>query len=137
MVNTATQIKPRVGQGRAGLRRKVEISTPPQPNKPTQMISKTNLHKCKSTTQLQTSLESGSHPDCQTIHKKTGRHHWIWTLIIIQTEENSPYQEYIISETYQRLDKSYFQEPLGLDSLVNTGILIQKLWPKLKTLTKY
>ena len=26
-------------------------------------------------------------------------------------EENSPYQEGIISKAYQRLDKSYFQEP--------------------------
>ena len=31
-----------------------------------------------------------------------------------------------MSEMCQRPDKSYFQEPLGLDSLVNTGRLIQK-----------
>ena len=45
-------------------------------------------------------------------------------------EENSPYQEGTISETYQRPDTSYFQEPPELDSLVNTGKLIQKSLPK-------
>ena len=30
--------------------------------------------------------------------------------IDLEFEENSPYQEGIISETYQRPDKSYFQE---------------------------
>ena len=41
-------------------------------------------------------------------------------------EENSPYQEGVISETYQRPDKSYFQEPQELGSLINTGRLVQK-----------
>ena len=45
-------------------------------------------------------------------------------------EENSPYQEGIISETYQRSHKSYFQEPPELDSLVNTGRLVQNFLPK-------
>ena len=36
-------------------------------------------------------------------------------------EENSLYQEGIISETYQRPEKSDFQEPRDLESLVNTG----------------
>ena len=40
-------------------------------------------------------------------------------------EENSPYQEGIISETYQRPNKSYFQEPPALESLVSTGKLVQ------------
>ena len=33
-------------------------------------------------------------------------------------EENSQYQEGMISKTYQRPDKSYFQEPRDLESLV-------------------
>ena len=45
-------------------------------------------------------------------------------------EENSPYQEGVISETYQRPDKSYFQEPPELQGLVSTGKLVQKLLPK-------
>ena len=40
-------------------------------------------------------------------------------------EENSPFQEGIISEAYQRLDKSFFQEPKELNDLVNTNNLIQ------------
>ena len=30
----------------------------------------------------------------------------------IEIEENSPFQESIISEVYERPDKSYFQEPI-------------------------
>ena len=41
-------------------------------------------------------------------------------------KENSPFQEGVISETYQRPDKSYFQEPQELANLVNTGKLAQK-----------
>ena len=41
-------------------------------------------------------------------------------------EENSPFQEGVILEMYQRLDKSYFQEPQELESLINTGRLVQK-----------
>ena len=37
-------------------------------------------------------------------------------------EENSPFQEGVILESYQRLDKSYFQEPQKLESLINTSI---------------
>ena len=45
-------------------------------------------------------------------------------------EENSPYQEDVISETYQRSNRSYFQEPPELASLINTGRLVQKFLPK-------
>ena len=50
--------------------------------------------------------------------------------INLDFEENSPFQEGIISEAYQRLDKSFFQEPKELNNLVNTGDLIQKILPK-------
>ena len=33
-------------------------------------------------------------------------------------EENSPYQKVVISETYQRPNRSYFHEPPELDSLI-------------------
>ena len=38
----------------------------------------------------------------------------------IDFEENLPYQEGIISETYERLDKSYFKEPSELRDLIDT-----------------
>ena len=40
-------------------------------------------------------------------------------------EENSPFQENIISEIYERLDKSYFQESIELKDLVDTKNIIQ------------
>ena len=48
----------------------------------------------------------------------------------IDFEENSPYQEGIISERYERPDKSYIQEPSELKDLIDTTKLIQKFLPK-------
>ena len=45
--------------------------------------------------------------------------------IDIYFEENSPHQEGIISEAYQRPDKSYFQEPPKLQIQLDTGKLVQ------------
>ena len=50
--------------------------------------------------------------------------------INLEFEENSPFQEGIISEAYQRPDKSFFQEPKELNDLINTGNLIQNVLPK-------
>ena len=40
-------------------------------------------------------------------------------------EENSPFQENIISEIYERPDKSYFKEPIELKDLIDTRNIIQ------------
>ena len=48
----------------------------------------------------------------------------------IEFEGNSPYQERKISKFYQTPNKSYFQEPKDLESLINTGRLVQKFLPK-------
>ena len=45
-------------------------------------------------------------------------------------EENSLHQEGIISELYQRPNKTYFQEPKDLESLLNTSNLVQNFLPK-------
>ena len=45
-------------------------------------------------------------------------------------KENSTYQEGVISETYQRSNRSYFHEPPELDSLISTGKLVQKFLMK-------
>ena len=42
-------------------------------------------------------------------------------------EENSPFQEGVFSETFQRSDKSFFQEPKELNNLINMGNLFQKI----------
>ena len=56
--------------------------------------------------------------------------------IDIEFEENSLYQEGIISEAYQRPDKSYFQELKQLESLVNTGRMIHKFLLKQANIDK-
>ena len=48
--------------------------------------------------------------------------------INLDFEENSPFQEGVNSEAYQRPDKSFFQEPWELNDLINTGNLIQKMY---------
>ena len=45
-------------------------------------------------------------------------------------EENSPFQEGIMLETFQRLDKSFFQEPKELGDLINKGNFVHKYLPK-------
>ena len=44
----------------------------------------------------------------------------------MECEENLLYQEGIISKTYQRLDKSDFQEVKELENVVNMDRLVQK-----------
>ena len=50
--------------------------------------------------------------------------------INLDVEENSPFQEGIIFEAYQRPDKSFIQEPKELKDLANTSNLIQKFFTK-------
>ena len=45
-------------------------------------------------------------------------------------KENSPFQEGVMSETFQRLDKSFFQKPRELGDIINKGNLIQKILSK-------
>ena len=52
------------------------------------------------------------------------------TSINLDFEENSPLQEGIISETIQRPDKTFFQNPKELEDLIDMGNLIHNFWPK-------
>ena len=45
-------------------------------------------------------------------------------------EENSPFQEGIILETYERPDRSYIKEPPELTDLLDTTKIVQKFLPK-------
>ena len=45
-------------------------------------------------------------------------------------EENSPFQEGIMSETFQRQEKSFFQNLKELEDLINKENLINKYLPK-------
>ena len=48
----------------------------------------------------------------------------------IEIEENLPFQESIISEVYERPDKSYFPEPIGFKDIIDTNNIIQQFLPK-------
>ena len=43
----------------------------------------------------------------------------------IEIEENSPFQESIISEIYERPDKSYFKSLTELKDLIDTNNIVQ------------
>ena len=51
-------------------------------------------------------------------------------------EENSPFQEGIMSKTFQRQDKSFFQEPKELGNLTNKENLIPRYLPKQTDIAK-
>ena len=50
--------------------------------------------------------------------------------INLDFEENSPFQEGIMSKTFRRLKKSFFQNPKDLGDLINKENLIHKFLPK-------
>ena len=50
--------------------------------------------------------------------------------INLDFEENSPFQEGIMSETFQKPDKSFFQNPKDLGDLINKENLIHNFFPK-------
>ena len=170
--------KPRIGQGRAGLRRKVKAPLPiasphPLPVQPiTEHDSRTAMPLPEPTNQSQ------SHVQSQIWPRQLSQHHPIDPAQIpqqigpkiqhrptpsypdpyarpppkppdisdplgsqtdpldndsdrkIEIEENSPFQEGIISEIYERPDNSYVQEPQELTDLIDTSKLIQKYLPK-------
>ena len=67
-----------------------------------------------------TYVQSSQHPNEQIINPN----------INFDFEESSPFQEGVMSKTFQRLDKSFFQEPKELGDLVNKGNFIHKYLPK-------
>ena len=58
------------------------------------------------------------------------------TSINLDIEESSPFQEGIISETIQRLDKMFFQNLKRLKDIIDTGNLIHKFLPKQTSIDK-
>ena len=171
--------KPRIGQGRAGIRRKSRVIMPtpmpiqtPAPPIPTpalravqslpeavvqsQEILQSQNHLPASLpffkpTPMHITQTIGTHveqrltpphyeqflrppprpPDVTDLKKNTRKD--LLDLDMdrnINFEENSLYQEGIISETYERLEKSYIQEPSELNVLVDTTKSVQEFLPK-------
>ena len=170
--------KPRIGQGRAGLRRKVKAPLPiasPHPL-PVQPITEHDLRTAMPLPEP--TNQSQSHVQSQLWPRQSSQHHPIDPTQIpqqigpniqhrptlsyqdpfsrpppkppdisdpldsqkdlldneldrkLEIEENSPFQEGIILEIYERLDNSYVQEPQELTDLIDTTKLIQKYLPK-------
>ena len=55
----------------------------------------------------------------------------------INFEENSLFQGGVMSETFQRLDKSFFQNPKELGDLINKENFVHKYLPKQTDINKY
>ena len=178
--------KPRIGQGRAGLRRKIRTNQPiPLPKQtlaqpiPTP-APKEALSLPDPIVQSQENVQPQHHmpiplPQHQTVdptciiqpigpkiqHRPSPPYHDLYARPpprppdvtnsidsqkdLLETdldrkvdiEENSPFQEGIISETYERPDKSYVQEPYELKDLIDTSKLVQSFYLSRWTLTKY
>ena len=166
--------RPRIGQGRAGLRRKVKalqpISSPYQlPAQPiTEHVSKTVMPLPEPTNQSQSCIQPhimpkplSQHqlvdPTCigpKIQHRPSPPYYdpYVrpppkapdtidpldsWKDLLendsdrkVEIEENSPFQEGIISKIYGRPDTLYVQEPQELKDLIDTTKLIQKFLPK-------
>ena len=118
--------KPRIGQGRAGVRRKAPQRT--TASKP--IIITDEIDKVPRTIvdvpasgmfppYLEPSLRLLPKPPDNVSKKQEVES------LKIEIEENSLSQENIISEVYERPDKLYFQEPIELKDLVDTHNIVQ------------
>ena len=147
--------KPHIGQGRAGLRRKHAPDHIDQPFDVTRKISErsklatgiTNNTQHTSTIHDRRINNNRSFsPDvllhllhkpllkCQDMDKAIPNSNS--SSINLDIEENSPFQEGIISETIQRLDKMFFQKPKSLEDIIGMGNLIHKFLPKQMDINK-
>ena len=125
--------KPRIGQGRAGVRRKapphIDMKQGTSASNPIVISDEIGPRMPKSIVEI---LRSEMLPPYlvpqirpppkppDNISKKQEAES-----TKVEIEENSPFQESIISEVYERPDKSYFQEPIELKDLIDTNNIVQ------------
>ena len=125
--------KPRIGQGRAGLKRKALPPFDPRQgtsaSKPIIISDEIGSKMPKSMTDIPRSgmLPPYLVPQTRALPKPLDKLSKKEEIVSskIEIEENSPFQESIISEVYERPDKSYFQEPTELKDLIDTNNIIQ------------
>ena len=130
--------KPRIGQGRAGVRRKappfLDSGQRSTVSKPIIITDETEFKMPKSIAEIPTGgmfppyLEPSPRPhqNPQIIYQRNKE----VESSKIEIEENLPFQENIISEVYERPDKSYFQDPIELKDLIDTNNIVQRFLPK-------
>ena len=143
IVRLSIEKRPRLGQGRAGMRRKVKLAPPSQKNAvstgPGSSESKQII--------INDEAVSVVDPILPKPLSEIPRSEVVLPYILLQNrpppkppdqlinrqdigntkmdiEENSPFQENIISEIYERPDKSYSQEPIELKDLIDTRNII-------------
>ena len=138
--------RPHIGQGRAGLRRK-HVDCIDKPSDVTRRISQRSrlaTGKTNNPQHTNAACDRGINNDklfspdvllcLDPLHKPLIKQHNIDkviptnqnTDINLDIEENSPFQEGIISETIQRPDKMFFQNPKRLEDIIDMGSLIHK-----------
>ena len=127
--------KPGIGQGRAGVRRKALLPLDPRQGTSTSKpIIISNGIGPKMPESIMEILRSGmlppylvpqTRPPPKPLDKLSKKQEVESSKIEI--EENSPFQESIISEVYERPDKSYFQELTELKDLIDKNNIIQFL----------
>ena len=125
--------KPRIGQGRAGVRRKAPPLLDPRQgtsaSKPIVIDDEVRPKMQKSIMEILRNemfppylvpqiMPPPKPPDNLSKEKEVES-------LKIEIEENLPFQESIISKVYERPNKSYFQEPIGLKDLIDTNNIIQ------------
>ena len=125
--------KPRIGQGRAGVRRKAPPHLHPKQgisaSKPIVISDEIGTERPKSIMEIPRSkmLPPYLVPPARLPPKPPDNLSKKQEVECskIEIEENLPFQESIISEVYERPDKSYFQEPVELKDLIDTNNIIQ------------
>ena len=125
--------KPRLGQGRARVRRKAPPSSYPRSgtseskpiiiNNGTEPVTPKPIIEIPRSEILPPYLVRQSRPPPKPPNQLPKRQKVDSSKIEI--EENLPFQENIISEVYERSDKSYFQELIELKDLIETNNIIQ------------
>ena len=125
--------KPRIGQGRAGVKRKAPPLLDPKQgtstSKPIVIGSEIDFKRPEPILEIPTGgmlppyqmppLRPPPKPPDNLTKKQEVES------LKIEIEENSPFQESIISEVYERPDKSYFQKPTELKDLIDTNNVTQ------------
>ena len=125
--------KPRIGQGRAGVKRKalpfLDSRQGTSASKPIVISDEIGSKMPKSIVDIPRSemlplyLVPQARPPPKPLDNLSKKQQA--ESLKIEIEENLPFQESIISEVYERSDKSYFQEPIELKDLIDTNNIIQ------------
>ena len=136
--------KPRIGQGRAGVRRKALPPLDPRQgtsaSKPIIISNGIGPKMPKSIMEIPRSemfppyLVPQTRPPPKPPDNLSKKQEVESSKIEI--EENLPFQESIISEVYERPDKSYFQESIEFKDLIDTNNIIQRFLPKQSDIDK-